>query len=342
MKRTIAYLVEPKRFELFDEELRPIADDEMLIQTISSGLCHSDVNVYMGKANIVYNKYGNMCMGDMEYPVAFGHEPIGVVVETGKDIKKFKKGDYVSGTTLLQGAFATYIIVKEIQMAGIPEGTRNIEKCLVEPMQCCVNIVRAANPQFYDTCAVIGCGIMGLMTIGGLKNSGAKEIIAIDFDDGRLEHAKKLGATLLINPGKQDLDEIIYEVTENRGVDVVIEITGSLGGLKTASKIVRNAEFFGALSGGKILIPSMYGKTEMWDAETGYNLMIKSAQLHSVHPWYSSDLERDREIAVQAYIDKVMPIDEYVTHEFKLEDINEAFEVMTGKDPAYIKGAIRF
>ena len=91
-----------------------------------------------------------------------------------------------------------------------------------------------------------------------------------------------------------------------------------------------------------LLIPSMYGKTEMWDAETGYNLMIKSAQLHSVHPWYSTDLERDREIAVQAYIDKVMPIDEYVTHEFKLEDINEAFEVMLGKDPLYIKGAIRF
>lgn len=342
MKRTIAYLTEPRKFELFDEELRPIADDEMLLKTVSAGLCHSDVNVYMGTANIVYNKYGNMCRGAMEYPVEFGHEPVGIVVQAGKNIKKFKEGDYVSGPTLLQGAFADYIIVKEIQMAKIPKGTRNIEKCLVEPMQCCVNIVRAANPQFYDTCAVIGCGIMGLMTIGGLRQSGVKELIAIDFDDKRLEYAQRLGATLLINPGKQDLDEIIFEVTKNRGVDVVIEITGSLDGLKTASKIVRNAEFFGALSGGKILIPSMYGKTENWDAETGYNLMIKSAQLHSVHPWYSTDLERDREIAVQAYIDKIMPIDEYVTHEFKLEDINQAFEVMTGKDPEYIKGAIRF
>lgn len=342
MKRTIACLVGPKKFELFDEEIRSIEDDEMLIQTISAGLCHSDTNIYLGDANIVYNKYGNMCRGSMEYPIEFGHEPVGRVVETGKNIKKFKKGDVVSGPTLLQGAFTNYIIVKEIQMAKIPEGTRNIEKCLVEPIQCCVNIVRAANPQFYDTCAVIGCGIMGLMTIGGLRKSGAREIIAIDFNDKRLEYAKKLGATILINPQKQDLNQVIYEETKNRGVDVVIEITGSLSGLKTASEIVRNAEFFGPLSGGKILIPSMYGKTEMWDAETGYNLMIKSAQLHSVHPWYSTDLERDREIAVQAYIDKVMPIDEYVTHEFKLEDINEAFEVMLGKDPLYIKGAIRF
>ncbi len=342
MKRKIAKLVEPRKFQIFDEEIRPIEDDEMLIQTVSAGLCHSDTNIFTGYANIVYNKYGNMCKGPMEYPIEFGHEPIGIVLETGRNIKKFKVGDYISGPTLLQGAFTDYIIVKEIQMAKIPEGTRNIEKCLVEPMQCCVNIVRAANPLFYDTCAVIGCGIMGLMTIGGLKKSGAAQIIAIDYNDERLAHAKNLGATLTINPNRDDVDEIIYEVTKNRGVDVVIEITGTLGGLKTASKIIRNAEFFGSLTGGKILIPSFYGSSESWDDETGYNIMIKSAQLHSVHPWYSTDLERDREIAVQAYIDGYMPIDDYITHEFKLEDINEAFEVMLGKDPSYIKGSIRF
>lgn len=339
MKRTTAYLVAPKKFELFEEEIPKMASDDMLIKVISSGLCHSEVPVYNGISNLVYNKYGNFIKGPMEYPIIMGHEPVGIVVEAGKGIKKFKVGDYVGGPTL-SGAFTTHILAKDIEMARIPEGTRNIERCLVEPIQCCANIVKVANPLFYETCAVVGCGIMGLMSIGGLRRSGAREIIAIDFDDSRLDQARKLGATLTINPNKQDLDEIIFEVTKNRGVDVVIEITGSLNGLKTASRIARNAQFYGSLQGGKILISSMYGKTEEWDAEIGYNLMIKSAQLHSVHPWYSPDLELDRENAVAAYIDGIMPIDDYITHEFKLDEIDEAFRVMTGGDPKYIKGII--
>lgn len=341
MKRTTAYLTAPKRFELIEEDVPVMHDDEMIVKVISSGLCHSDTPIWNNEGLIDFDRFGNMKRGEMAFPTAFGHEPVGIVVDVGKNIKKFKVGDWVGGPTLLTPGFTTYIVVKEIQMALIPEGTRNIERCLVEPMQCCSNIVRIANPLFYETVAVIGCGIMGLMTIGGLKKSAAGEIIAIDFDDKRLEYAKKLGATITINPKKEDVEQIIFELTKNRGVDVVIEITGSLDGLKTAADIVRNAEFFGPLQGGKLLIPSMYGKNEPWKREVGYKLMIKSVQMHSVHPWYSANLELDRENAVKAYIDGLMPIDDYITHEFKFTEMEKAFKTMVSGDPSYIKGIIK-
>lgn len=80
---------------------------------------------------------------------------------------------------------------------------------------CVCNIVKVANPLFGETAAVVGCGMMGMMTVAGLSKSGAKEIIAIDFDNSRLQWAKKFGATRIINPKETDLDQAIYDITNN-------------------------------------------------------------------------------------------------------------------------------
>ena len=341
MKRKVAMLVEPRRFEIFEEEIPAVGDDDILLRVISAGLCHSDAPNYLGTGGTAPDRFGNARRCEkLSYPMRLGHEPIGEVIAVGKNVTKFKEGDYAGGCIF--DAFATHLVAPASQLAKIPKDVRNLKYCLAEPLMCVCNIVKVANPLFGETAAVVGCGMMGMMTVAGLSKSGAKEIIAIDFDNSLLAWARKFGATRTINPKETDLDQAIYDLTDNAGVDVVVELTGRLAGLRTASSIVRIPEYYGYKGRGRILIASLYGTQEMWDPTIGYYLLSRSPMLQSTHPWYSKDIMQDLENGIWAYETGLMPLDQIITHEFALEEINRAFEVMLSGDPGYIKGTILF
>ena len=105
---------------------------------------------------------------------------------------------------------------------------------------------------------------MGLLTISGLKARNLKNLIAIDLDDDRLEQAKKYGATVTINPRTEDVMDRILEITSGKGVDVSVELSGSLKGLETAVKIARFAGMLDHKGRGKVLMSTLYGKEEKW------------------------------------------------------------------------------
>lgn len=341
MKTRMIYLTGPKQLEIVEEEIPVVGDNQILVKMISSGLCHSDVPPYLGISAKGVNRQGNRTMAEkVEYPAAIGHEPVGEVLEVGKNVKRFKVGDLCGGAKT--GSFGDYIVADEKIMFPIAKGTRNVKHCLVEPLACIVNIVKAAKVNFGDYVAVIGCGMMGLMTIAALSKSGCRELVAIDLLQDRLELAKKFGATYTICPKTQDVDQEVYDLTKNHGMDVVVEITGSLKGLSTAGAIVRNADYFGYQGRGRILIPSLYGKPETWSPKLGYDFMFKSPEIISAHPWYSMSVEEDAEQAVWAYNNGILPLDEIITHEFALEDTQKGFDFMANTDPSFLKGCVIF
>ncbi|MGI6669924.1 MAG: zinc-dependent alcohol dehydrogenase [Acetivibrionales bacterium] len=341
MKTRMVYLAGPRELEIVECEIPRLKDNEILVRVISSGLCHSDIPAYLGISTKGVNKLGNRTMAEkFSYPEPIGHEAMGVVVEAGKGVKRFKAGDYCGGAKI--GAFCDYLVSGEEFFHPIPKDTRNIKHCLVEPLSCVVNIVKTARPQFGDYVAVIGCGFMGLLILAGLKYKGLRELIAIDLIPERLELAKKMGATTTIQPGENDVEQVIYDLTGNHGVDVVIEITGSLKGLEIACAIVRNADYFGYKGRGRILIPSLYGKPESWNPKLGYDLMFKSPDLISAHPWYSMDVAEDARQGIWAYSEGILPLDSLITHTFKLEDIKEGFEMMANSSKEMLKGIVTF
>ena len=181
--------------------------------------------------------------------MGIGHEPVCVVEDVGSAVTCFRPGDLVTG--VLSGCIADYNVAANAQMIKIPETSKPIDACLGEPMMCVANIVRAVEPKMGDRIAVIGCGFMGLMCIAGLKADNLGSLTAIDFVDEKLELAKKYGATHTINPAKENLEDVMYDLTNGKGFDIVIEITGSLKGLASALSIVKIA------GRGKICAPSM-------------------------------------------------------------------------------------
>jgi threonine dehydrogenase-like Zn-dependent dehydrogenase len=339
MKRRVAKLVAPKKFEIFEEPVPALGENDLLVKILAVGLCHSDMPAYHGESNIGQAKDGSFFMEtNLKFPLEVGHEPVGVVEDVGKGVKDYKPGEYVSG--LMMPCFASHVITNPGMIVKIPPSVKEPKYCLAEPLMCIANIVRAANPEFGDYVAVIGCGMMGLLSLAGVAKSGAREVIGIDLIDSRLEWAKKMGATKTVNPKKGNAVAQIKEITHGHGVDVAIEITGKIAGMGLAADIIRDAAMFGYQGRGKILLPSLYSGKQVWESSYGYQLMFKSPILHSTHPWYSQDYWEDMRRGIWGYVSGILPLNKLITHEFKLEDIGKGFETAeTGADN-YIKGIV--
>jgi threonine 3-dehydrogenase len=92
--------------------------------------------------------------------------------------------------------------------------------------------------------AVLGCGPIGCFAIGVVKACGALKIYASDVSDMRLEIAKKMGATVTYNADKVDVTAEILKETNGCGVDVVLDVSGAPGAIKTGVNVVRKAGRF--------------------------------------------------------------------------------------------------
>ena len=342
MKRRVAKLVSSRNFEIINETIPDLADNEVLLKVLASGICHTEMPLFSGLRNIVLTKDGKSYVEtEFEFPVGAGHEPVGIVEKVGNKVDNFKPGDYAGG--LIKGAFASHLITDKDHLVKIPnKKDREAKYCLPEPLMCISNILRAANPKFGDMIGIIGCGVMGLLSIAGLKNSPVREIVAIDLSDYRLKLAQQMGASITLNPNSSDMVKEINYLTEGKGLDIIIEITGTIKGLDLACSIITYASLYGYQyqGRGKIIAASLYANQEKFEPSLGYNLMFRTPIIHSVHPRYSQDSMKDAKLGVWGYINNHLPLDKLVTHEFKLENINKAFEIAEKGDDKYIKGII--
>lgn len=345
-----AYVTAPEKIEIIEQRLPKLREDQVLLKTISVGLCHTDLPTFLGTAGSSYSRHGVQRMGvdEISFPADLGHEPVAQVVEIGRNVRNFYVGEYVGG---FGGGFCDYIVIDDAArtFCEIPKTGKEIKYCCAEPLGCIVNIVKQASCKYGESIAVVGCGFMGLMIIAGLRRSGAKKLVAVDLLDNKLELAKKYGATHVINPRQGDMDDLAYELTDGKFFDVVVEITGSLRGLDTACKIIKQPhpkgmeQFDGAYRGlGKVLIPSVYSAQEVFPPSLAFNLMLRTPVIHSVHPTYDTRPRENMEEGIASYMDGRLPADELISHEFRFEDIQKAFEMLAHPEPSYLKGIVSF
>ena len=121
----------------------------------------------------------------------------------------------------------------------IPDGI-SFEHALGEPLMSLVSIARTATPEMGDYVFQVGCGFMGLGVIAGVAHPKLREYIVADLDNNRLKMAKELGATVTLNPGKDDVVAEVMKITGGRGVDVAIEVIGHPPGIKMVGDVIKN------------------------------------------------------------------------------------------------------
>lgn len=325
-----AFIVDTKKIEIRDVPMPTYTDDEMLVKVEACGVCTSDMASFL-------NSYSEEMKKRMPMPRRVGHEPAGTVVEVGKNVKNFKVGDRVTGI-FGDGCFAEYVVCapndKEMRGHGvivgkIPDGIP-IEHAIGEPMMCLTSIARTTQPEFGDTIFQAGAGFMGLGVIAAVASPLVKEYIVADLEDWRLDLAKKMGATITLNPKKCDVVEEVMKITEGKGVDISIEVVGHPPTMKMVGDVLKTNR-------GKIIAVGWHQAPDTYELQS----WIKSPIIYSPQGiGMSTDFQSELTRALWAIKNNIFPMKQLVTHTYTLDQMNEAFNDNLGRTPGYIKGVV--
>ncbi|EXX91651.1 alcohol dehydrogenase [Paenibacillus darwinianus] len=306
-----------------------IGPDEVLIKVIAVGICGSDLHYY---------SHGRIGKYVVDKPFILGHECAGDVAAVGADVRRFAVGDRVAvepgvtcgrcaackegrynlcpdveflATPPFDGAFVQYIKIREDFVFPIPDSLSYEEAALVEPFSVGIHAAVRTKLQPGSTVAIMGMGPVGLMAVAAAKAYGASTIIATDLEPLRLEAARQMGATHIINVREQDPNEAIRTFTNGRGVDAAWETAGSPKALQSALGSLRR--------GGKLAVVGLPAQDE-----TPLNVPLiadNEVDIYGIFR-YANTYPKGIEFLASGIVDA----SRLVTDKFALEQTQEAME----------------
>jgi len=355
MKSRAAILFEAgQKLEICEVDVQDPGPDEVRIQLVASGVCHTDLHVMTGDLAA-------------PLPAILGHEGAGIVSDVGAGVTSVQPGDHViplwrlscgecefcsggrpalcpigtdirSSGRLLDGtsrfsldgreikhfagvsAFSNYTVLPEGAVLKIPH---DLPLELAALMGCAVitgvgAVINAARVRPARTVAVFGAGGVGVNVIQGAVLAGARTIIAVDRFDSRLQQAVEFGATHTVNASEGDTVEKIRELTGGRGVDYAFEAVG-------IASVVRQAFDCLAKRGVAMVvgIPPAGSEVTVSSAMLVYEERVLTGSLYgSAAP--KTDIPR----MIDLYRSGDLKLDELLTHRYPIEEINEAYDAL--------------
>ena len=150
-----------------------------------------------------------------------GYSISGVVIAIGEGVKDFQVGDSVAAAGAGFANHAEYVDVPQNLVMKIPKGMSFKDASTVTLGGIAMQGVRRSDLKLGEMCVVVGAGILGLLAVQMLKLSGVR-VAVTDFDDRRLDIAKKYGAELVLNPSKEDVVNTITNWSDGYGADAVL------------------------------------------------------------------------------------------------------------------------
>ncbi|WP_025640698.1 NAD(P)-dependent alcohol dehydrogenase [Schnuerera ultunensis] len=320
-----------------------IQEDDVLVQIEAVGVCGSDLHYYQ------YGKIGEFVVdGDL----ILGHEATGKVIEVGNNVKNLKVGDRVAlepgktcgkceycknglynlcpdveffATPPYHGVFTNYVAHPEDMCFKLPDNVSSVEGALVEPLSVGLHATGLGGVELGDTVVIFGTGCIGLSTLLASKARGASTIIVVDMLENRLEKAKKLGATHIINAKEVKVVEEILTLTEQKGAHVVIETAGAIATVKQTVDVLKTA--------GTIVMVGMTPKDEI---EFNFmKLMNKEGQIKTIFRYRNL-----YPVAINAISSGDINVRDIVSHEFDFENTKEAFDYIIKNPDEVVKAVI--
>ncbi|HZC45241.1 MAG TPA: alcohol dehydrogenase catalytic domain-containing protein, partial [Candidatus Acidoferrum sp.] len=230
-----------------EESARPVVgDSDILIRASACGICSGDIMPWYIKRKA---------------PLVLGHEPVGVVEQTGPAVRGFKTGDRVfvhhhapcfqcaacrrgeyvqcatwRATNIVPGGMAEFFLVSAANQRDtlrLPDSIDDANGVLIEPAACVVKSLKRAGLKAGESILIIGLGIMGMMHVKLARHLGAGTIIGADLFHSRANRAIELGADRGIVVEGDNLVEQMREITNGAMADVVIVGPGTSKAIAT-------------------------------------------------------------------------------------------------------------
>ncbi len=357
MKTRAAVAFEAKKpLEIVEVDLEGPKAGEVLVEIMATGVCHTDSYTLDG-----FDSEGL-------FPSILGHEGAGIVREVGKGVTSLKAGDHViplytpecrQCKSCLSGKTNLCTAIRATQGKGLmPDGTSRFSykgETIYHYMGCStfsnftvlpeIALAKIRDDAPFDKCCYVGCGVttgigavtntakvqagdnvivfglggIGLNVIQGAKMVGANMIVGVDINDDKKHWGEKFGMTHFVNPRniKGDVVQHLVELTDG-GADHTFDATGNTEVMRQALEACHRGWGVSTIIGV---------------AEAGKEISTRPFQLVTGRVWKGTAFggakgRTDVPKIVDWYMNGKIAIDPMITHTFKLEDINKAFDLM--------------
>lgn len=336
MKAVVKYRDGKDGWEIRDVTRLDPKDNEVEIQVKAAGICGSELHLYHD--NHTYTP-----------GTVIGHEFAGVISRVGKDVKGWKVGDRVvsenhktccwecdycrSGKPVFctsrrqvgykeDGGWTSYICMPAKLLIPIPDNVSYEEAAMTEPCTVAIQALCIKAPvKTGETVLVQGCGTIGLINAMVAKAAGAGTVIVTGTEADekiRLPIARKLTAIdSVINISREDLNEEIMKLTKGKGVDMVVEASGSEKAINSAIDLVRKEGRIVAI--GETFTPEVSVK---WHAA-----VFKAC---SIIFSFGAEFEAWRK-ALQLMGNKQIDLKPLITHRLALTEFEKGFQMLDEK-----------
>jgi threonine 3-dehydrogenase len=315
--------------KLLDMPMPEVGANDVLIKIRKTSICGTDVHIW---------KWDDWAQKTIPVGMTVGHEYVGEIVQIGALVKQYHVGQIVSGEGHIvcghcrncragrrhlcpntqgvgvnrPGAFAEYLSIPQDNVVPVPAGVDPDIVSIFDPLGNAVHTALSFDLVGEDV-LITGAGPIGIMAIAIAKAAGARKVVITDINPYRLELAKKMGPTRVVDVSKENLADVQKELGMTEGFDVALEMSGSGRALET---ILDNMA-----CGGKIaLLGIIPGKAAIdWNKVIFKCLHIKGIYGREMfETWYK----------MIALVQSGMDVTPVITHRMHYTEFEKGFEAM--------------
>ena len=315
--------------KLLDVPMPEVGPNDVLIKIRKTSICGTDVHIW---------KWDDWAQKTIPVGMQVGHEYVGEITQVGANVTAYKIGQIVSGEGHIvcgtcrncragrrhlcpntkgvgvnrPGAFAEYLSIPQDNVVPVPAGVDPDIVSIFDPLGNAVHTALSFDLVGEDV-LITGAGPIGIMAIAIAKKAGARKVVITDVNPYRLELARKMGATRVVDVSKEKLEDVQKELGMTEGFDVALEMSGNGRALE---QILDNMA-----CGGKIaLLGIIPGKAAIdWNKVIFKCLHIKGIYGREMYEtWYK----------MIALVQSGMDVTPVITHRMHYTEFEKGFEAM--------------
>ncbi len=310
-------------------DIPKVGTNDVKIKIRRTAICGTDVHIY---------QWNRWAQNTIDTGRVVGHEYVGEIVEVGAGVRGFKVGDLVSGEGHItcgkcrncleghkencrnakgvgvnrDGAFAEYLVIPWVNVWPCSPEIPEEMYAIFDPFGNATHTALSFDCLGEDV-LITGAGPIGCMAAAIVRFAGARHVVVTDFNQYRLDMAKKLGATVTVNLNEEKLEDVMQRISMREGFDVGLEMSGAQAALNS---MIHNMKH-----GGNIALLGLLESDTVVDMET---VIFNGLNLKGIYgrkvwdTWYK----------MTTMLEAGLQISDIITHHFDARDYEKGFEAM--------------
>ncbi len=328
MKALVKAKAEPGLW-LEDAAIPEIGPNDVLVHIRKTAICGTDVHIF---------NWDPWSQATIPVPMTIGHEFVGEVAEIGSEVKGLAKGDRVSGEGHITcghcrncragrrhlcrntvgvgvnrpGCFAEYLSLPAVNAFRLPPDIPDDIATILDPFGNATHTALSFDMVGEDV-LITGAGPIGILAAAIARHVGARHVVVTDVNDFRLNLARKMGASRVVNVGRDRIEDVMADLGMTEGFDVGLEMSGNP---QAVADLLRTMNF-----GGRVAVLGIVPEAIPlnWNDMIFKGLILKGIYGREMfETWYK----------MTAMLQGGLNIAPVITHRLRIDDFRQGFEAM--------------